>query len=210
MDVERLPFPAPVLCIDNFLSGEDAQKVLQECIDLRKVYVPARIFDGANASKIDLDYRDNEVVHLDEVFRGAPERSDILSIIKRRLWSDECRALWHDGYSILDIINYSTWQEAVISRYGNTAFYKRHQDTRRDHITYRLVTLVYYVNKLPVAFDGGALTLWHEAQSVRLVPQHNRAVVFPSFLLHEVESVQLRSTMWEDGRFSLNYWMGFR
>jgi hypothetical protein len=134
MNVQKPSFRCPVLCIDDFLSEEDAQKVLQECIDLKKIYMPARIFDGPNATKIDLQYRDNEVVYLDDVFRELPERSDILTIIKRRIWTDECRALWHEGYSIFDAINYSTRQEAVISRYGACGFYKRHQDTRRDSL----------------------------------------------------------------------------
>jgi Rps23 Pro-64 3,4-dihydroxylase Tpa1-like proline 4-hydroxylase len=40
-------------------------------------------------------------------------------------------------------------------------------------------------------------------------PKHNRAIVFPSFMFHEVEKVEMRSDNWDDGRFSLNYWMGF-
>jgi hypothetical protein len=210
MNIERPPFPVPIICIDEFLSEGDAQRVLQECTDLKKVYMPARVFDGPSATKIDLQYRDNEVVYLDDVFRGAPERSDILTIMKKKIWTDECRMVWHEGYLIFDIINYSTWQEAVISRYGDCEFYKKHQDTRRDHITYRLVTLVYYVNRVPEQFTGGSLILWHGNENVRVAPRHNRAVLFPSFAFHEVEGVHMRSEKWDDGRFSLNYWIGFR
>jgi hypothetical protein len=210
MNVQKLPFRSPVLCIDDFLVQEDAGRVLQECIDLKKIYMPARVFDGPSATKIDQNYRSNEVIYLDDVFRGAPERSDILRIMKKKIWTEECKALWHEGYYIFDIINYSTWQEAVISRYGNCDFYKKHQDTRRDHITYRLVTLVYYVNRTPEQFTGGSLTLWDSGDNVRVEPKHNRAVLFPSFTLHEVENVRLNNDNWEDGRFSLNYWMGFR
>lgn len=210
MKITRLDFPVPVLCIDDFLAEEEAQQVLQECIDLKKVYMPATVFDGPTATKIDKSYRDNEVVYLNEIFRGAPGRSDILRIIKRKIWTEECKTLWNDGYYIFDTINYSTWQEAVISRYGDGAFYKKHRDTRWDHITYRLVTLVYYVNQMPEEFTGGTLVLWDKKESARLEPKHNRAVVFPSFLFHEVEKVDMATREWEQGRFSLNYWMGFR
>jgi hypothetical protein len=210
MNIARPKSDTPIILIDNFLSEEDAQRVLQECLDLKKVYMPAKVFDGPTATKIDLNYRNNEVVYLDDVFRSAPGRSDILNIIKNRIWSDECKKLWHEGYYVFDVINYSTWQEAVISRYGNSEFYKRHQDTRRDHITYRIVTLVYYVNKVPEQFMGGALILWDGNRSVTVEPKHNRAVVFPSFTFHEVESVYMKSDSWEDGRFSINYWIGFR
>jgi Rps23 Pro-64 3,4-dihydroxylase Tpa1-like proline 4-hydroxylase len=210
MDVSRPPFPSPVLCIDGFLPEEDSQKVLQECIELKKLYVQAPVFDGPDATKVDREYRDNEALYLDDVFRAAPERSDILSIIKEKVWTEECKTLWHEGYSIFDVINYSTWHEAVISRYGNGAFYKKHHDIRRDHITYRLVTLVYYVNRLPEQFTGGSLILLEDDESLRLEPKHNRAVVFPSFTFHEVEPVSMSSEEWDSGRFSLNYWMGFR
>ena len=209
MNAFRPAFRSPVLCIDDFLAEDDAQRFLQECIDLKKIYMPAKVFDGPNATKIDQNYRKNEVVYLDDVFRTAPQRSDILRIMKKKIWTEECRKLWHDGYYIFDIINYSTWEEAVISRYGNCNFYRKHQDTRRDHITYRLVTLVYYVNRIPEQFTGGSLILWEGDESLTIEPKHNRAVVFPSFILHEVENVRMNSEKWEDGRFSLNYWIGF-
>ena len=163
------------------------------------------------ATAKDLSYRKNEVVYVDEIYhKGKPERSDILTLMKKRIWTDECRTLWHEGDYIFDIINYSTWQEAVISRYGNCDFYNRHQDTRRDHITYRLVTIVYYVNNEPGMFTGGSLLIWNGDQHLTIQPKHNRAVVFPSFTMHQVESVRLDSDRWEDGRFSINYWIGFR
>ena len=85
----------------------------------------------------------------------------------------------------------------------------KHQDTRRDHITYRIVTLVYYVNRVPERFSGGALVLWDKDDRVALQPRHNRAVIFPSFTFHEVERTRLASEAWEDARFSINYWLGF-
>jgi hypothetical protein len=210
MNISRPPFRSPVLCIDEFLPEEDAQCILRECVDLKKIYMPARVFDSLNSTKFDPEYRSNDVVYLGDVFRSCPERSDILRIMKTKIWSPECRELWHEGYYIFDIINYSTWQEAVISRYGNRGFYRRHQDTRRDHITYRLVTIVYYIHRTDAQFMGGTLVLWEGDESLRIEPKHNRAVVFPSFTFHEVESVCMGSDDWKCGRFSLNYWVGFR
>jgi 2OG-Fe(II) oxygenase superfamily len=210
MNISRPTFQSPILCIDEFMSDEDANKILKECIDLKKIYMPAKIFDGPNASKINVEFRRNDVVYLDDVFRSAPDRSDILTLLKRKIWTEECKRVWHEGDFIFDIINYSTWQEAVVSRYGNCDFYKKHQDTRRDHITYRLVTLVYYVNTIPEQFTGGSLLFGSGEQKLRIEPRHNRVVVFPSFTFHEVENVRLNSERWEDGRFSINYWLGFR
>jgi Rps23 Pro-64 3,4-dihydroxylase Tpa1-like proline 4-hydroxylase len=210
MDISRPQFRSPIICIDNFLSETEADLILQECIDLKRVYMPSSVFHDFTSSKIDPEYRTNEVVYLDEVFRSAPDRSAILRIMKHKIWTEECRGLWHQGYYIFDIINYATWQESVVSYYGDGAFYKKHQDTRWDHITYRLVSLVYYVNKAPAGFTGGELILWHETDHLRIEPLHNRAVIFPSFCYHEVEPVRMRNDVWESGRFSLNHWIGFR
>ena len=49
MNVSRPSFRSPILCIDDFLPEEDAQKVLQECIELKKLYTQATVFDGPNA-----------------------------------------------------------------------------------------------------------------------------------------------------------------
>ena len=211
MNVQRPAFPIPILCIDDFLSEGDSEEVLRECIDLKKVYMPARVFDGPNVTRVDLRHRKNEVVYLDDVFRSAPERSDILRIMKSAIWTEACRALWHEGNYIFDVINYSTWQECVVARYGRGDFFKKHQDTRRDRLTYRLVTIVYYVNREPENFTGGSLVLWNKDECIRLPPKHNRAVVFPSFTSHEVEPVGMADEAgWEDARFSLNYWIGFK
>ena len=210
MKVCRPEFSTPTLIIDDFLGGEESSMILQECIDLKKVYMPGMVFDGHHSTKIEPRYRTNEVIYLDEIFRSAPERSNILTIIGRKIWTDECRALWHEGYYIFDVINYCTRHEAVISRYGDNQTYRRHQDTRWDYITYRLVSMIYYVNREPEQFSGGALVLWHDDKPLKIQVKHDRAVVFPSFVAHEVEPVHMKSNVWEDARFSINYWMGFR
>lgn len=183
--------------------------MLQECIDLRKVYVPARVVNGKADARVDQTFRVNEVVYLDDVFRPAPDRSDILTLLRQAIWSDECRHLWHTGYYIFDIINYSNWQEMVLSRYGSTEFYKKHKDTRLDAIQKRLVTLVYYLNRVPAQFTGGSLRLFDGDKSLAIEAVHNRAIVFPSFAYHEVEPILMNSQAWEDGRFSINCWLGF-
>jgi predicted 2-oxoglutarate/Fe(II)-dependent dioxygenase YbiX len=192
------------------MSELEAAKILQECIDLKRLFSPATIYDAARVLKVDLSFRKNQVVHLHDVFANAPERSDTLRLMQKRLASEDCKALWREGNLIFEIINYANRQEGVLSWYGSGDFYRKHRDTRRDHAGFRLVTIVYYVNRVPERFKGGMLTFWKEQAFVELEPKHNRAIVFPSSTLHEVQSVQLDSNDWEDGRFSVNYWIGFK
>jgi Rps23 Pro-64 3,4-dihydroxylase Tpa1-like proline 4-hydroxylase len=215
MEIAKPTFSAPLLVIDDFLPEDEAALCLQECIDLRPVYMPARVGQAAE-NRVDRKIRQNEVVYLDSVFSSAPERSKILTLVKRQLASPECNRLWHQGYTIFDIINYANYQESVLSRYGKCDFYGFHQDTKQNRtspaeIHHRLVTVVYYMNTVPERFRGGALTLKQDASSVTVQPRHNRLVVFPSFVYHAVENVQLdESEPFSAARFSLNLWIGFK
>jgi Rps23 Pro-64 3,4-dihydroxylase Tpa1-like proline 4-hydroxylase len=209
MDVSRPEFASPLICIDGFLSDQAAQHILQECIDLEPLFVPATINEHDGGSKLDRSYRCNQVLYLNQLDRDPSVRADAMSILRRRIWSEDCKRLWHEGEYIFDIINYSSFQSGVISRYGDGDFYKRHRDTVWDHVANRLVTLVYYVNRVPERFSGGRLILFKGGREVALEPRHNRAILFPSFTVHEVEPVRMENADWADGRFSLNYWIGF-
>ena len=67
---QALNFLHPFYASMTFLPPKNSQRVLQECIDLKKVYMPAKVFDGPTATKIDLNYRKNEVVYLNDVFNN--------------------------------------------------------------------------------------------------------------------------------------------
>jgi predicted 2-oxoglutarate/Fe(II)-dependent dioxygenase YbiX len=214
MTISRPKFPAPIIVIDDFLTAEHAAECLQEAIDLRPVYMPARVGFGAD-NRQDNRIRTNEVVHLDAVFAAAPDRSSILRLVKQRIVDPDCNQLWHEGDYIFDIANYATWKESVLSRYGEDAFYEAHQDTVRsaehpEAITRRLVTLCYYLQREPAGYSGGEITIHKSNRQISIAPRHNRAVVFPSFCYHQVGPVKMHADEWSNARFSVNLWMGFR
>lgn len=215
MEIFRPEFPGPLLIIDGFLPDADAAACLEECIELKRVYMPGGVGNGSE-NRIDPRVRRNDVVMLDTIFGPAPERSTILTTVNRQLNTAECNKLWHEGYTLFDTINYRTWNESVLSRYGNCNFYGRHRDTmknpeRSGDITRRLVTLVLYFNTEPEVFTGGEISFYEGEKSMTVKPKHNRAVVFPSYMFHEVAKVSLPDDApFSAGRFSLNRWMGFR
>ena len=210
MHISRPEFSSPVICIDDFLADADADNILQKCVELEHSFVPATINDRRTGPKYDRTYRSNHVLYLKGTGPQSAPITDILSILQDKIWSEECKRLWHEGEYIFDIINYSNFQSGAVSRYGDGDFYRQHRDTVWSEITHRLVTIVYYVNKIPGIFTGGRLMLLKAGCELSLEPRHNRAVVFPSFTVHEVETVRTNSAEWADGRFSLNYWIGFR
>ena len=216
MTVDRIFASAPVLVLDEFLPADQAAECLAECIMLKPFFVSATVGQGS-ANRVDPKIRRNDVVGLDKLYDGVQKNSPLLNHVAARVYGQECNALFHAGFSLLDVINYGTYQESILSRYGTCDFYGKHQDTKfnpdtKEDLKHRLVTLVYYVNREPEGFAGGELTIYPpDEKPATITPKHNRAVVFPSIMWHSVSSVTLENDGdHASGRFSLNRWMGFR
>lgn len=210
MEVTRPAFPSPIICIDDFLPADDAGRILQDCIEFKYLFSLASVVEKDGKVRTDTGFRSNYVLYLKQLEQLVPPQGDINRLLRAKIWGEECKRLWHDGEFIFDIINYSNFQSATVSRFGDGEFFKGHRDTTWNHLTQRLVTLVYYVNRDPMPYSGGQLVLSKKGERLEIEPRHNRAVLFPSFTVHEVAPVTLSSFDWGDGRFSLNYWFGFR
>jgi len=204
MKVVRPPFQGvPILCIDEFLEPLEAQLVLRKCLTLRTEFEPGKVINGPFSATLDPSWRTNDTV------RDGLMLREVRSILRSRIWTEECRRIWHEGYYLFDVINYATSHEVVISRYGKGEFYKKHQDITWDRVQRRIITLVYYINKEPKRFGGGQLNLWDRDKRITIEPRNNLVVVFPSFAFHEVEMVEVDGEEWDTARFSVNYWLGF-
>lgn len=109
--------------------------------------------------------------------------------------------------------------EIELVAHEDGAFYGKHIDLHTGAMQAdaedRILSVVLYLQREPRAYDGGALRLWPEALSaargdtrpVDIAPGHNMAVVFPSWLLHEVRPVRCESGRFEDARFAVNCWV---
>jgi SM-20-related protein len=102
--------------------------------------------------------------------------------------------------------------ELELVAHGDGAFYKRHIDThtatQRSHI--RVLSGVYYFNRQPKRFTGGALRLYAIGDAARFTdiePIHNTLVAFPSWAPHEVRPVRCPSGHFMDSRFAINCWL---
>jgi SM-20-related protein len=107
--------------------------------------------------------------------------------------------------------------ELELVAHGDGAFFERHIDTirsapSRETRSVRLLSGVYYFHATPKSFEGGALRL-HEAmrrenegQFVDVEPVHNRLVIFPSWMPHEVMPVRCPTRRFIDSRFAINCW----
>jgi SM-20-related protein len=110
---------------------------------------------------------------------------------------------------------YDAERSIVAHRDGD--YYGTHIDTRTQadsaQPSIRVISCVYYLYRTPRKFSGGELRIHRfgaapeDGSSSVIEPVHDRLVVFPSFLPHEVLPVTLSSDRFEDSRFSINCWL---
>lgn len=214
MQVKQLNFEFPVLVIDDFLPAKQAEELLQECVDLKPMYQPATVVGEDGQPVTRPKFRQNDVVYLDQVFTGMRQNSKLISYLEQRIFRDnDTLALWCD-HSILHTIKLASRNETVLSKYGNCNFYGWHADNAGAIPCQRMVTLVYYINSRPEQFTGGELMFAEKEKGKKtqtcVKPKHNRLVVFPSYAVHSVKNVRMKSKKpkMKDFRFSVNCWAG--
>ena len=213
--------PKRHVIIDDFLSEKLAKKCLDEFISLKPYYHDATV--GEESKHPDCEactdirkfhknsIRDNTIVGLNEIFKGKEYESIIIRSILDALYREPLVNFLSGLDGLFPIINHMNTCETILSRYGKCDFYGIHSDSQINfQAEKRIITLVYYVNKEPVKFQGGELTMYSDdlKDKVTIQPKHNRAVIFESKTLHAVETVKFDGD-WEDARWSVNWWGGF-
>ncbi len=190
---------APYLVIDDFLAAADAAQLLAQILAAEPNFTPSLIGAGGNAQDAK-GFRSSKRlpgrvgVDLD-LFRAA---------IHAR-FEDFCAATGIAPFPI-----YHT--ECSIVSHGDGDFYRTHIDTQTGGAQvqhYRVLSCVYYLNSAPKAYSGGALAIHAlgNAKAIHIEPQHNRLVVFPAFIPHEVLPISCPGGGFASSRLSINCWL---
>ena len=80
--------------------------------------------------------------------------------------------------------------ELYVHAYNDGTHFDRHADTHGGGNWRRRISCVYYVHRQPRGFDGGDLVIYDRRGSAHAIrAEHNSAVFFPAYLLHEVARV---------------------
>ncbi len=222
--IEYYTDPSPHIIIDNFLSDKLARACLKEACDLEKEFKPSDpvLGDGINLDDCEKckqfkenfrsSFRDTSLIDLDILFREKRDKSIILSSIHDLIYKGvDFHLAIKDFPPPFNLLHLTTTTRQTLSRYGKCQFYGWHRDTESlPHPAERIITIVYYFNKEPPAFKGGNLFFGGESTKnyKEIVPKHNRAIIFESSKLHAVDTVELNGNF-EQGRFSINMWLGF-
>jgi len=107
--------------------------------------------------------------------------------------------------------------EMQMTAHNDGDYFKLHNDNGSADTADRGISYVYYCNREPKRFTGGALRLydsrvengyWVAADSFHMIePLNNSIVFFVSRLLHEVLPIRCASGHFADSRFTINGWV---
>jgi hypothetical protein len=192
----------PVVIIDNYYSNQACQKIWQElCFlnnDPNKFKTPkdtGSAYTIADGEKVML--KDNLALGLDIVYLNR-QVSSILTE-NRKIFSEEVMLKLEELHHFFKYVRLANKDSTLVNYYENSHYYKPHLDEST-------VTTLSFFYQQPRLFTGGDLIIENE---LKIECQYNRFVVFPSILMHEVESVSLSPDLAGEnfGRYSITQLM---
>lgn len=182
MKVESYQEPFPHLIVDDVYSEEELKLIWQE---LEFLTYSEKWKDPKETGSAVLNERilkNNLGVFLDGdngIYRER-KTSNILSV-NRKIMNKEILGEYINlsfGYNSALMSNYDT---TLISYYEDSHYYDRHNDRS-------VFTALTWFYKEPKMFFGGDL-IFPDYKKFTIPLKNNRALLFPSFLFHEVEEI---------------------
>lgn len=185
--------------IENFLSPEDNQKILNIALNKQEKFVESTTTTKA------ANYRQSSILY-------ATLFPDFYEFFRKKLLQTlptVLSKLNHPTFSVSQV-------EMQLTAHNDGCFYKIHNDSGSTKTATRMITYVYYFNQEPKQYSGGELRIYQTElrggsaisnnQFKTVEPRNNSIVFFDSRCKHEVMSVRCPSQQFEDGRFTLNGW----
>jgi Rps23 Pro-64 3,4-dihydroxylase Tpa1-like proline 4-hydroxylase len=192
----------PVVIIDDYYSKEGCAKIWQElCFlnnDPNKFKLPSQTGSASNTVDGEKIYlKDNLALGLDIVYLDR----NISSILteNRKLFSQEVLAELESFHYFFKFARYANKDSTLVNYYENSHYYKPHMDEAT-------ITTLSFFYQAPKSFSGGNLIIENELTIECL---YNRFVIFPSILMHEVESTSVPNQLLGNnfGRYSITQLM---
>lgn len=192
------PLDSEYLQIDQFLTNEEHQQLLDYVIAKADQFVPTSTFTGEE------NYRESVVLY------SFP---DYEKLITQRI-----QAVLPDVLEQFGIPFFQASQiEAQLTAHNDRNYYKVHNDNGSPDTASRELTYVYYFYREPKPFSGGELVIYDskiqnnyyvQADTFKQVePLNNSIVFFLSRYMHEVLPIQCPSKKFADSRFTINGWV---
>lgn len=127
-------------------------------------------------------------------------QSILYSIWKRNFWNEFREELANSEDSALVHASQTGFGSVLFSSYGNGDWYGHHVDIDLDCVATAVLMLAL---RDPPQFNGGAFLL----EDKRIEFKNNRLIIFPSCRMHGVEPVRLQEDIYENRRFTIQYFI---
>ena len=212
MKIDIIREPVFHLKINNVFGKDINKQIFDEAVKNEEYFK-----DAITIGNIGKDYRNNKALYYDELYKNKRNESKLLTNLSKLFGEMSVKEhLASAGFPLNQFAN-TNIHETQVSRYGNNEFYKWHLDTGVAPFK-RVVTFVYHFFKEPKTFTGGELLLTNSiiSEGVKreesmptytIKPENDTGYFFPSSTAHMVLPTTT-SKAFEDGRFSVNCWIG--
>lgn len=182
MEVQSIHDPFPYLIVDNLYDDDELRLIWQELDFLCHPEKWRSPEDTGTATCNDKPLKNNFGIFLDGKYGIYSDRkiSNILTLNRKILDKGilDVYANLSFGYQSAFM---TTEDNTLISYYEDSQYYKRHNDQG-------VMTALTWFYKEPKAFFGGDL-IFSDFNKHTVELKNNRAVLFPSFVFHEVEEI---------------------
>jgi len=219
LDFEFYWSPIYHIIIHNLFTKKQNQEILQEAIKLKANFGPSGV-GGKGEYGPRTEFRNNLVCFYDMVFKENRQASKLLKYTDEKMQRDQAfrEPIASSPYPLSEFL-LTTTHETQVSRYGSEGQkYKWHIDRFADYT--RTISMVYWFFKEPKTFKGGDVQLTdspifngnlmdNNPLIKTIVPENNMAIIFGGSNAHRVLTTK-SSKKFENGRFSMNCWVGFR
>ncbi len=192
MEIINLSDPFPHSIIYDFYNEDEQRLVWEELIFLNKLgkmHSPD-ITGDALASE------NKKSIFLDHLYTDR-NCSNILTV-NRKIFTIVNHL---ENIFISNYLNYSDYDETMITYYEDGAYYKSHYDR------YVISSITTFWEE-PKKFSGGDLIFTDFEYLPKM--KNNTMIIFPSFIFHEVTPISLKYDIGNNGRYTINQFYSIR
>lgn len=182
--------PIEYFVIDNFLTEEHVETFLNEC---EMQMINANDQDRSAADDDGNILRKGSAKFLDRLYPFNRQDSCILSNLRGYLFTQNILKYIEETDTIFQMWQLINCDYTMISYYQDSDYYKPHKDNA-------VFTSLLWLNREPKGFNGGDLTF--TAHNHTIDYKHNRCVIFPSVVTHEVSEIKMKPNN-TNGRFCI-------
>lgn len=206
-----------IFTIENVFGDKISREIMNELIFNKDNFKDASVGSG-DTSRVDKNLRTNSVLYFDELFKDKRNSSKLLSNLEVLFANNKIRSMLDSSVYPFTDFTITNHHETQASRYGdNEQFYTWHID--RMFTKERMITFVYYPQPEPFNYSGGEIQFspypivdnkpLSEEGIITIKPKHDFGLFFTSTTPHRVLKTKSPETF-EDGRFSINCWIGMK